>query len=99
MKYNDRGSLKVLWPSDEQFTLLNILISEVYLIDVKKDSMTQTTSRNSSMTTSSQIENYSYLMRQEDIASFSAGPRTIPPFKKKQKPIPGPLKKRARRHV
>ena len=63
MKYNDGGSWEVLWPSDGQFTLPRLLISEVYLISVEKGSITQTTSRNSSMATSSQIGDYSYLRR------------------------------------
>ena len=94
MKYNDCGSWEVLWPSDGQFTLPSLLISEVYLIGVEKGSVTQTTFINSNMTMSSQIGDYSYLERRGNIASSFKGPRAIPSFKKKLKTVPGPLKKR-----
>ena len=69
MEYNDCGSWKVLRPSDGQFALPSLLISEVYLIGLEKGSITQTTSGNSSMTMSSQIGDYSYLKRWGNIAS------------------------------
>ena len=80
MKYNDCGSWEVLWQIDGQFTLPNLLISEVYLIGIEKGSVTQTTSRNSSMTRSSQIGDYFHLKRRGNIASSFTGPRTIPSF-------------------
>ena len=85
MKYNGCWSWEVLWSSDGQFTLPSLLISEVYLTCVEKGSITQTTPRNSNMTISSQIGDYSYLKRWGNIASSFTGLRAIPSFKKREK--------------